>query len=197
VANYYLFDQQPVPAIEAFDKVLKWDDDNADALRGRGDAYLNLGKHAEAIADFNAALETDPENDGLLNNLAWVLATSPMDDQRNGQRAIELATKACELTAYEMPHILSTLAAAYAETGEWETAIKYSEQAVEKGKDGLNADDLAAELASYKEHKPWREEHPLTVEGNSDQAPDDEPNAESQTSVPPATEPAPARTSDF
>ena len=61
-------------------------------------------------------------DEGLLNNLAWVLATSPDDKLRDGKRAIELATKAAEVSNYETPHVLSTLAAAYAETGDFEKA---------------------------------------------------------------------------
>jgi len=52
------------------------------------------------------------QNTGVLNNFAWVLATSPNDEVRSGKRSDELASKACEVTKYEQPHILSTLAAA-------------------------------------------------------------------------------------
>ena len=74
-------------------------------------------------------MEEDDEH--LLNNFAWVLATSPDDEFRDGKRAVELATKAAEQTNYETPHILSTLAAAYAETGDFENAKKWSAKAVE------------------------------------------------------------------
>ena len=100
--------------------MLELEPENYRALRFRGDAYLNIGKHAEAVADFDAALKLNDEDDGLLNNFAWVLATSPDDKVRDGKRAIELATKAAELSSYNVPHILSTLAAAYAETGDFE-----------------------------------------------------------------------------
>ena len=70
-----------------------------------------------------------PEESGLLNNLAWVLATSPNDKVRDGKRSIELATKACELTEYKEAHILSTLASGYAEEGDFETAKKWSAKA--------------------------------------------------------------------
>jgi tetratricopeptide (TPR) repeat protein len=126
------------------------------ALRARGDAYLSTSKQAEAIADFEAALKIHQESDGLYNNLAWVLATSPDDKLRDGKRAIELATKACELTEYKEAHILSTLASGYAETGDWENAIKWSTKAVELG-DETEIEQLKQELKSYEEKKPWRE----------------------------------------
>jgi len=77
---------------------------------------------------------------------------------RDGKRAIELATKACEVTDYKKPHILSTLAAAYAETGDFKTAIKWSTKAVEMGSKDEEVDEqLKNELKSYQEKKPWRE----------------------------------------
>ena len=98
----------------------------------------------------------------MLNNLAWVLATSPDDAVRNADRSIELGLKACELTKYQRPHILSTLAAGYAEKGDWETAIKWSTKAVELGaKDDMIDDQLKKELESYKEKKPWREKQEI------------------------------------
>ena len=55
----------------------------------------------------------------MLNNLAWLLATSPEEGIRDGKRAIELAEKACEETEWQDAHIISTLAAGYAETGNF------------------------------------------------------------------------------
>ena len=126
------------------------------ALRGRGDTYLNVGQQAEAIADYEKALKLQPKDQGILNNLAWVLATSPDAKLRNGRRAIELATLACEATKYKLAYILSTLAAAYAETGDFATATKWSAKAVEIG-DKEHNDSLKKELESYKAKKPWRE----------------------------------------
>ena len=107
-------------------------------------------------------MELKPDDDGVLNNLAWLLATSPEDALRNGKRAIELATKACEVTEWKEAHIISTLAAGYAETGDFETAKKYSRQSVELGSE---VDDvklqLEKELKSYEEGKPWREKQTL------------------------------------
>jgi tetratricopeptide (TPR) repeat protein len=196
VASLHLINDQPQQAVEAFAKVLQWDDDNAEARQGRGDAYLRMGKHSEAIEDFNVALEENAENESVLNNLAWVLATSPIEECRDGQRAVELATEACELTAYEAPHILSTLAAAFAETGDFENAIKYSQQAVEKGQNDPSLPQLTQELESYKQQKPWRE---LQQVGETEEESTAEvtPNATDQTFAPPSAPPAPARTSDF
>lgn len=156
LAALYNADDRPSLAIEIYNDLLADDAENFDALRGRGDAFLSVSKHAEAIADYESALKLDPEDSGLLNNFAWVLSTSPVDELRNGERAIEMATKACELTEYKKPHILSTLASAYAESGDFENARKWSAKAVEMGEEDIK-EQLEQELESYKAEKPWRE----------------------------------------
>ena len=128
------------------------------ALRGRGDAYLSLSQHKDAIDDYTEALELSPENDGILNNLAWVLATTPKDDLRDGKRAVKLAEKACKLTEYKEAHVLSTLASGYAETGDFEKARKWATKAVELASTDEQKANLSKELESYKQDKPWRED---------------------------------------
>jgi len=172
LALYYLVDKQTPQAIEAYGEILKRDPENFAALRGRADAYLNIGEHAAAVADFEKAVAVDGEDSGVLNNFAWVLATSPDDEVRDGKRAIELATKACELTEYKASHILSTLAAAYAETGDFETARKWSQKAVDM-KEPEHLAQLEKELESYKQEKPWRERQTP----DEDEKSDDEANA--------------------
>jgi tetratricopeptide (TPR) repeat protein len=171
LAQYYVGDNRPRRAIELLTSILdgirdendpKQREVKSDALRSRGDALLSVGKHGDAIKDYDEALKIDPEDTGVLNNLAWVLATSPEDSVRNGDRSIELGVKACEITKYQRPHILSTLAAGYAEKGDWETALKWSSKAVELGvKDDMIDDQLKKELESYKEKKPWREKQEI------------------------------------
>jgi len=118
---------------------------------------------------------------GLLNNLAWVLATSTFDEVRDGERAIELATTAAELTDFKKAFILSTLASGYAEVGEFDKAKQWSRKALEVNRAELEAvkneeaieneedrealikiqeeqfESLKKELASYEMEKPWRE----------------------------------------
>jgi len=93
---------------------------------------------------------------GVLNNFAWVLATSTEDGIRDGKRALEMGLKACELTEYQQAHILSTLAAAYAESGDFDNAVKWSQKSVELGDPDIQ-EQLQQELESYRQKKPWRE----------------------------------------
>ena len=159
IGAMYQASKQPDEAIRTYGTLLDADAKNVAAYRGRADSYLSLGKQAEAIADYEKAIENEPNDSGSLNNLAWVLATSPDDELRDGKRAIELAKQACEVTEYKEAHIISTLAASYAEVGDFESAIDWSKKAVELGPDALKG-QLQKERDSYKEHKPWREAIP-------------------------------------
>jgi len=152
----YSVHKKSAKAIELFNAVLAESPEEWRALEGRADSYLNLGKHAEAIADYEKLNKAQPKDSGILNNFAWVLATSPDDNLRDGKRAIQMATEACELTEYKLAHILSTLAAAYAETGDFDSAVKWSTKAVEIGEKDHD-EDLKKELESYKARKPTRE----------------------------------------
>src|SRR5882757_9568678 len=114
---------------------------------------MNIGKHAEAIADFERALALKKDDESLLNNYAWVLATSPDEKLRDGPRALKFATKAAEGTKYETPHILSTLAAAYAETGDYENAAKWSQKAVELSQKEVDQSKKAVEAAKEADER--------------------------------------------
>ena len=92
-----------------------------------------------------------------------------MEEVRDGELSVELGLKACKLTEYKAAHILSTLAAGYAETGDYENAIKWATKAVELGKESSSIEQLKQELESYQKKEPWRErqnveEKPLKLE---------------------------------
>jgi len=185
LAYLYTLDRKQQKSIEIFTDILRKDPRNVAALRGRADTYLGIGKHAEAIADYEQAVKLRPDDPGILNNFAWVLATSPKDELRNGRRALEMAERACKLTDYQQAHILSTLAAAYAELGDFDSARKWSEKAVELGSEDQKA-ALRKELESYVARKPFRE----LKTGNE---PEEQPKPRRRKSMPAAKE-APAPT---
>ncbi len=199
IAIYALQLEMPRRAIAALDRAINVDPENAMLYRFRGDSNLNIGQHRAAIDNYEKALELDPEDSGLLNNFAWTLATSPDAEVRDGKRALELATEACELTDYNTAHILSTLAAAYAEAGDFETAKKWAQKAVDLN-DEDNGPQIAEELASYERGQPVRESQMLdsgerddaeSLADNSDSKPSDELE-KTQSSTP-----APRRSIDF
>lgn len=163
LASLFVQDKRPSKAVGIISEVIRREPKNAAAIRSRADTLLGMGRHAEAIRDYEQALKLGIANpslkSGILNNLAWVLATSPDDSLRNGKRSIELATEASILSDYKEPHILSTLAAAYAELGNFEKAIEWSKKAIELGRqvEHENVEQLEQELKSFEKKKPWRE----------------------------------------
>ena len=130
----------------------------------RAMALIGAGRRAEALADYDKSLALQPKDVTVLNNLAWLLATAPEANLRDGRRAVVLATQACRLTDYKKDFILSTLAAAYAESGDFDNAVKWSSKSVELGgKSKEYGASLKKELASYQAKKPWREANPEPV----------------------------------
>jgi len=125
------------------------------------------------------SMEVRPPNDKLtteagwnkwksdpLKNLADLYATCPEKKFRNGDKAVALACKACELTNYQDRHIVNVLAAAYAECGDFDKAIEYQKKAIKLVEDDQCGDDYERfsgsedykeRLASYKQKKPWRQ----------------------------------------
>jgi tetratricopeptide (TPR) repeat protein len=155
----YAMAKSNTPALKMLDEMLVEQPEHKGLKRFRGDMLLGLGRHEEAIAVYNELLASGDDDDGVYNNLAWVLATSPDDSLRDGKLALDYALKSCELTHYKKPHILSTLASAYAELGDFNNAVKWIEQGLELAEqiEYDQKDHLEKELKSYQEKKPWRE----------------------------------------
>jgi hypothetical protein len=82
------------------------------------------GKIEEAIQQYRNALSMDSNNPVVLNNLARILATADKPELRNGKEAVQLATKAVILTYGTQPIIIGTLAAAYAQAGQFPQACE-------------------------------------------------------------------------
>jgi serine/threonine-protein kinase len=121
----------------------------------RAGVHYHQGRYQKAIQDHLAALQRDPQDAGTFNQLAWIWATAPDPDVRNGGRAKECGTRACELSEWGEPSYLDTLAAAYAELGEFDEAVKWMEKAMEKVSAEAE-DDYRSRLDLYQDGKPVR-----------------------------------------
>ena len=123
-------------------------------------ALQEKGNPAEAIQHYEKALELAPRSSPALTNLAWLLATSQDASLRNGAKAVELAKQADRLVGGTNVLVLRTLAAAYAETGEFANAIRIANSAMQlarmHGDDSL-ATDLDQQIALYQLGIPYRE----------------------------------------
>lgn len=127
----------------------------------RGWVYELKGEYKKALADYGAAAEALPSGALAQNNIAWLLATCPDAALRNGKRAVELGRAVCTRTGDREGMYLDTLAAAYAEAGDFSAAIKVQETALaDSGYVRKYGTEAQARLQLYKDKKPFRTDPP-------------------------------------
>lgn len=145
----------------------------------RGSALQAQGKIPESRDAFTEAVTLNPDNAGAQNNLSWLLATSISESNRDGALAILHGTTACELTEWNDPGTLDTLAAACAEAGDFENAVKWQTKAIEIFEAGAGEvpEDAVAEfrgrLDLYQGGNPHREDPVAAFEERGEEEIDD------------------------
>src|SRR5436309_9586891 len=147
-------------AIEHSRAALLIQPNNADCHTILAIALDEEGQSVEAVKHYEKALQISPQSVSALNNLAWLLATGSNASLRNGARAIQLARQADQLSGGTNALVLRTLAAAYAEAGQFGKAIESARTAMQLGR-SQRADSLVTELqqqiALYELALPYRE----------------------------------------
>lgn len=121
-----------------------------------------LGKadYAGAVTLIDEGIKANPNEMELVNGLAWLLATCPTDNVRDGRRAVQLAEQACKAASFRNHAYLDTLAAAYAEAGDFEEALKTIGQAIRLAReadDGEAAQKYQQRQALYQQNRPCRD----------------------------------------
>lgn len=146
-------------AEEKFRHALELDPSSPGLQLQLGEALAAQGKDAEALQIFRSLYQLQPESLRVKLSLAWLLSTSNDDDIRNGEKAIQLATSACQATSFADAKALDTLAAAYAETGDFDQAIRRAESARRVASLDGN-DELAVQInlriRDYRKGTPYR-----------------------------------------
>ena len=121
---------------------------------------LKAGNNAAALEDYSEAIRLNAEDASAYNNFAWLVSTCPIAEFRDGNKGVEYATKACELSNWETWYNIGTLSAAYAEIEEWEKAVKWQEQAIAMATDEKDKQGGRDRLELYNSRKPYREQPP-------------------------------------
>jgi tetratricopeptide (TPR) repeat protein len=146
-----------VGALTDFNTAIRFDPQEAVAYNNRGNVHYFREEYEPALADFTEAIRLDPTDPVAFNSRAVLRATCPVEKYRDGKKAIEDATKACDLTGYDDAETLDTLAAAYAEAGEFSKAIEWQKKALEMTSDDDDKADLQSRLDLYQDGKPYRQ----------------------------------------
>jgi tetratricopeptide (TPR) repeat protein/membrane protease YdiL (CAAX protease family) len=142
-------------AITDFSAAIRLAPRYAMAYFDRGYAWYQKHDYRKAFLDFSRALELNPDDTTAANSLAWLFATCPDPIFRDGALAVRYAEQACRATDWKKPAYLDTLAAAYAEHGEWNKAIWWQERYLASA---LNPDDMARlRLTRYRHHQAYTE----------------------------------------
>jgi len=145
-------------AMGCFEKALEINPNYGKAHSNLAYALLVTGRTGEAIAQFEKAVEIEPTDPAPASNLAWLLASCPDRSLRNGARAVELARRADALTGGDKPIVLHTLAAAYAEAGQFPAAVETAQRALKLAEAQSNAwlsTQLQRELKLYQAGQPF------------------------------------------
>jgi tetratricopeptide (TPR) repeat protein len=151
-------------AIAQYEQTLDIQPNFAEAENNIGIAFLREGSVGQAVAHWDRALHIQPNFFDVLNNLAWVLATFPEDSVRNGSKALALAERARPIVGDSSPGFLRTLAAAFAECGQFDQATRTAERAVELASrqgDTSLSEVLRDDVARYRGNRPLRTERQL------------------------------------
>ena len=143
-------------SIEDFTRVTQLDPNFLPAFNRRGALYEKLGDYQRAQEDFLRAIHLNKDDPEAYNNLAWLQATCPDPTFRNGKDALGNAKKALALFSEDPFFTLDTLAAAYAESGNFTEAIKWQQKAIAKTPPRLAA-DLESRLQFYRLKQPYRQ----------------------------------------
>ena len=147
-------------ALRDCNEALRQDRSVVEAALLRANINARLGNYAEALKEFDYLVSLHPRNVTLaraLSDRAWFRATCPNASFRNGQQAVKDAKAACSIMIWKDEHMIDTLAVAYAETGDFSSAVQYAAQAL--AVKGILPDStklFQQHLALFQQHKQIR-----------------------------------------
>jgi tetratricopeptide (TPR) repeat protein len=159
-ANVFLIQGKPQLAIQDCGEALRQNPAFCEAAPLRASANAALGRYAESLKEIEHVVAIRPRTTALaraLNDRAWLHSVCPDPAFRNGRQAIKDAKAACGIMSWDDDDMIDTLAAAYAEAGDFDSAVSYEERAL--ATKGISANDSKVfqhHLVLFKQHQPIR-----------------------------------------
>jgi tetratricopeptide (TPR) repeat protein len=156
-ASIFMMQGDTKRAMIVLDLAVELDPQSADSHGNRAIVLLSMGQYDKALDDVDDVLKIAPSSVRALRERAWILATCPLDKIRNGDEAVKSASKACELSGWNEPHVLMTLAAACSEVRDFAGAVKWQQKAIELLPDkSQEKREYRRVLERYQAKKPYR-----------------------------------------
>tara|TARA_R110002111_G_scaffold248400_1_gene312057 strand:+ start:79165 stop:80199 length:1035 start_codon:yes stop_codon:yes gene_type:complete len=144
-------------AIQDYSKAIWLDSQFAYAYSNRGSIWNIKREYAKAVNDYAEGIRLDSQDVSACNEFAWLLATCPETVFRDGLDAVILGENLCELSEWKEAGYINTLAAAYAEFGDFDQAVKYQKRCIEQLYKDVDKDEYTERLKLYGEGKPYHE----------------------------------------
>jgi tetratricopeptide (TPR) repeat protein len=165
IRAHLLYPEKPAEAMQDATKAIELDPHDALSFFTRGLCHYYYGAMDKANVDFETVVRLDPKHIAGWLLLAANYASASEARYRNGKRAIECATAACELTRYSRVEALSALVAAHAEVGDFVAAIKWQSKSLElRNKQDKTLEEEQRKLQLYEDMKPFHEPKFLEVQ---------------------------------
>ncbi len=142
-------------AIEFYEHRLKIQADDSEFWYGLGWAFEKSKNWTQAVSSYEQACERNNRHIAAFNNLAWVLATAPEESVRDGERAVKLAKRAMRMAGPKALFTADTLAAAFAENGDFKSATEL-QTLVLKNSVYKNQAELQQRLDLYEQGQAYR-----------------------------------------
>ena len=118
--------------------------------------YDKLDEHS-ALAALERAIQLGTRDARAYNSAAWILSTSKDHSLRDARRALALAVEACRMSAWQDPSFIDTLAAAHADAGNFDEAVRWQERALEFPQmQRIDGPGARARLELYRAGRPYR-----------------------------------------
>ncbi len=147
---------RPDEALAEFNEAIRLDPEMPEPHHGAASVRSGQGRYEEALAQFGEAIRLRPDYAEAYNDLAMIRAACPDPRFRDGKAAVAAANAACDIAGRDQPDYLDTLAAAYAEAGDFDAAVEWQQKAIGLLADEARRQDFRTRLALYQARRPFR-----------------------------------------